>query len=162
MKNQVSKLEDEVKTLKSIVSHLLNYSGNSNSGTPYNQSNQSTPLNDRKFLRQNSSTRPSLSPSDAQKRRSIPPKFNQDDDIDLLRPIQQQFSELLKEDNLNFNRNIIAQQQQHSNDDIYANAAHNESQECNIVQMEKDNLELRRELEDARASNKQADKKIQE
>ncbi|XP_031631656.1 myb-like protein D isoform X2 [Contarinia nasturtii] len=164
MKNQVSKLEDEVKTLKSIVSHLLNYNGNSNSSTPYNQSNQSTPFNvvDRNFLRQNSSTRPSLSPSDAQKRRSFPQKFNQDDDTELLRPIQQQFNELLKEDNLNFGRNNIAQQQQHPNDGIYANATNNESHESNFVQIEKDNLELRRELEDARASNKQADKKIQD
>lgn len=33
--------------------------------------------------------------------------------------------------------------------------------ECTLVQMEKDNLELRRELQDALANNKQAGKKIQ-
>lgn len=160
MKNQVSNLEDEVKTLKSIVSHLLNFGAHSNSSTPYNQSNQSTPLNvpDRSFHRQNSSNRPSLSPNDGQKRRNFPAKFSQDDDNDLLRPIQQQFNELLKEDNLNFNRNNIAQQ---SKDDLYTNTV-NDSHDNTIVQMEKDNNELRRELEDARASNQQADQKIQE
>lgn len=157
MKNQISKLEDEVKTMKSIVSHLLNFGGHSNSSTSFNQSNQSTPLNapDRNFLRQNSTNRPSLSPNDSQKRRSFPVKYNQDDDTDLLRPTQ---LELLKEDNLNFNRNNIAQ---HSKDDIYENTA-NDIHDPNIVQMEKDNLELRRELEDVRATNKQADKRIQE
>lgn len=160
MKNQISKLDDEVKTMKNIVSHLLNFGGHSNSSIPFNQPNQPTPLNasDRSFLRQNSSNRTSISPNDSQKRRSFPVKYNQDDDMDLLRPTQQQFNELLKEDNLNFNRNNIAQ---HSKDDIYANTA-NDTNDPNIVQMEKDNLELRRELEDARATNKQADKRIQE
>lgn len=163
MKNQVTKLEDEVKMLKSLVSHFLSFGGHSNSNTPFNQSNQSTPLNapDRNFHRQNSANRSSISPSDSQKRRSFPLKYgtiNQEDDNDLLRPIQQQFNELLKEDNLNLNRNNIVQ---HAKDEIYVNLT-NENNDCTIVQMEKDNLELRRELEDARASNKQADKKIQE
>lgn len=163
-KNQVTKLEEEVKMLKSLVSHFLNFGGhsNSNSSTPFNLSNQSTPLNapDRSFARQNSANR--SSPGDGQKRRSFPLKYgtvNQDDDNELLRPIQQQFNELLKEDNLNFNRNNIAQ---HAKDEIYANLTNDTNHDTTIVQMEKDNLELRRELEDARASNKQADKKIQE
>lgn len=161
MKNQIVKLEDEVKTMKSLVSHLLNFNGHSNLTTPFNQSNQSTPVNvaDRNFLRQNSMNRSTISPSDSQKRRSFPIKYNQDDDTDLIRPIQQQFNELLKEDNLNFSRNNIAQ---HSKDEIYANTANDGTHDHNIVQMEKDNLELRRELEDARATNKQADRRIQE
>lgn len=163
MKNQIVKLEDEVKTMKSIVSHLLNFGGHSNSSTPFNQSTQSTPLNvgDRNFLPQNSMNRSSVSPNDSQNRRSFTIKSRniQDDDTNLMRPIQQQFNELLKEDNLNFSRNNMAQ---HSSDEIYANTANDETHDHNIVQMEKDNLELRRELEDARATNKQADRRIQE
>lgn len=158
MKNQVSKLEDEVKSLKSLVSHFLNF-GHANSNVTCNQLNAS----ERNFIRQNSSNRPSVSPSGSQKRRSFPLKYgtvNQDEDNgDILRPMQQHFNELLNEsDSQNFNRNHIAQ---HHKDDSYASTT-NDSHESTIVQMEKDNLELRRELQDARATNKQADKKIQE
>lgn len=148
MKNQMTKMEDEVKVLKGLLSHFLNF-GNSNANTPFNSSNQSTPLNapDRNFTRQNSSNRTSLSPGESQKRRSFPVKYGAQEDDELLRPIQQQFNELLKEDSFN-----------HAKDEMFANDNH----ESTIVQMEKDNIELRRELQDARASNKQADKKIQE
>lgn len=155
MKNQVSKLEDEVKMMKGVLSHFLNF-GHANSNTPFMPSNVA---DQSAFLRQNSTNH---SPNDSQKRRSVSLKYgtvNQDGDSDPLEPIQQQFTELLKEDNLNYNRNNIAQHAK--NDDIYTNTA-NDNHDCTIVQMEKDNLELRRELQDARASNKQADKKIQE
>lgn len=165
MKVQVSKLEDEVSSLKSLISHSLNFNHS-------NANNPAMPLNapERNFMRQNSSNRPSLSPSDNQKRRSFPLKYgivSQDEDnSDILRPLQQQFNEMLNEsDNRNFNRNHIAQ---HHKAELYANTT-NDSHESTIVQMEKENLELRRrdeelrrELQDARASNKQADKKIQE
>lgn len=165
MKVQVSKLEDEVSSLKSLISHSLNFNH-------ANANNPAMPLNasERNFMRQNSSNRPSLSPSDNQKRRSFPLKYgivSQDEDnSDILRPLQQQFNEMLNEsDNRNFNRNHIAQ---HHKAELYANTT-NDSHESTIVQMEKENLELRRrdeelrrELQDARASNKQADKKIQE
>lgn len=160
MKNHISKLEDEVKMLKGVLSHFLSY-GHANSNPSFNAS---MPLNvtaDRNFQRLNSTNRTSISPNDTQTRRSFPLKYgtiNQDSDCDPLEQIQQQFSEMLNDDNVNFNRSNIAQ---HANDEIYTNTA-NDNHECTIVQMEKDNLELRRELQDARASNKQADKKIQE
>lgn len=160
MKNQVTKLEDEVKMLKNLVSHFLNIGHANTSAT----SHQTSALNtsDRNFLRQNSANRTSVSTNESQNRNSFSLKYgtlSQEDDNDPLRPIQQQFNELLKEDNHNFNRNNIAQ---HPNDDIYTTNTANDNHESTIVQMEKDNLELRRELQDARASNKQADKKIQE
>lgn len=186
MKNHISKLEDEVRMLKGMVSHFHNNMGHgqtvgSNQQT-YTNSNQTMPLNvmaDRSLLLPNStSNRTSVSPSDSQKRQhanNFPLKYgtiNSEciDAADPMQLIQQQFNELLKEDHFNFNRcnstnnstGIIQQPQQYPNDiDGYANVA-TENHDCTIVQMEKDNLELRRELQDARASNKQADKKIQE
>lgn len=185
MKNHISKLEEEVRMLKGLVSHFLNmgHAQTVNSNAPNNNTNNQTmPLNviaDRNALRPNSSTnRASVSPpSDSQKRQNanFPLKYGtinseSADASDQMHLMQQQFNELLKDD-LNFNRfnnsssnssNAMSQQQQYPNDvDVYADAT-TENHECTIVQMEKDNLELRRELQDARASNKQADKKIQE
>lgn len=162
MKNQVTKLEDEVKMLKNLVSHFLNIGHANPSASPLNQSSTLNASTDRNFVRQNSTHRTPVPANETQKHHSFSLKYgtlNQEDDNDPLRPIQQQFNELLKEDNHNFNRNNIAQ---HQNDDIYTTDAANDNHESTIVQMEKDNLELRRELQDARASNKQADKKIQE
>lgn len=159
MKNQISKLDDEVKMLKGVLSHFFNF-GHTSSNSAFNGTMPSNAA-DRNFPPQNATNRTSISPNDSQKRRNFPLKYgtiNQDSDCDPLEPIQQQFTELLKEENLNFNRNSMAQ---HSKDDNYTNTD-NENHDCTIVQMEKDNLELRRELQDARASNKQADKKIQE
>lgn len=199
MKNHISKLEDEVRMLKGLVSHFLNMGHaqtvNANQQQSYNtttstnnnnNNNQTMPLNviaDRNVLRPNStSNRTSVSPSDSQKRQhaNFPLKYGtinseNSDATDQMQQMQQQFNELLKDDHFNFNRcnnnnntnNAMIQQQQqqqqqYPNDiDAYADAA-TENHDFTIVQMEKDNLELRRELQDARASNKQADKKIQE
>lgn len=191
MKNHISKLEDEVRMLKGLVSHFLNAQTASSNQQSYtnantNNNNQTMPLNviaDRNVIRPNStSNRTSVSPSGSQKRQhaNFPLKYGTinsesgGDAADQMQLMQQQFNELLKDDNFNFNRcnsnnnnynnsAIVQQQQQQYPNDIdgYADAA-TENHECTIVQMEKDNLELRRELQDARASNKQADKKIQE
>lgn len=192
MKSHISKLEDEVRMLKGLVSHFLNmghaqtvnstqspYTNTNNVNTPNNNNNQTMPLNviaDRNVLRPNSSTnRTSVSPSDSQKRQNanFPLKYGtinseSADATDQMHLMQQQFNELLNDDHLNFNHfnnnstNALGQQQQYPNDvDVYADVT-TENHDCTIVQMEKDNLELRRELQDARASNKQADKKIQE
>lgn len=187
MKNHISKLEDEVRMLKGLVSHVLNaqtlnssqQQSYTNMNSNSNNNNQTMPLNviaDRNVLRPNStSNRTSVSPSDSQKRQNanFPLKYGtinseSGDATDQMQMhlLQQQFNELLKDDQFNFNRcnnNALAQQQQqYPNDiDVYTDGA-TENHECTIVQMEKDNLELRRELQDARASNKQADKKIQE
>lgn len=190
MKSHISKLEDEVRILKGIVSHFLNmgHAQTVNANQQSYNNSQMMPSNviaDRNVLRSNSSiNRASVSPSDSQKRQNanFPLKYgtiNSDstDATDQMHLMQQQFNELLKDDHSNFNHfnnnssgstttNAMNQQQQpnqqYPNDvDVYTDAT-TENHECTIVQMEKDNLELRRELQDARASNKQADKKIQE
>lgn len=157
-KNHASKLEDEIKTLKTLVSHLINI-GYTNPSTTANVSNHTAPLNSThsNFLLQNPSNCSLLTAYDNLKRHnSMSVKYNSHDVVenDIL-PIQQQFNDLLKENNANYKRNSIAQK-----DEIYANTE-NDNNDSTIVQMEKDNLELRRELQDALASNKEADKKIQ-
>lgn len=181
MKNHISKLDDEVRMLKSLLSHFLNTQQQQPYTSATNNNNQTMPLNviaDRNVMRPNSTpSRTSVSPSDSQKRQpaNFPQKFstinseNVGNVADPMQLMQQQFNELLKEEhvnrcnnNANNNNNLAIVQQPYSNDiDDYATAA-TENHECTIVQMEKDNIELRRELQDARASNKQADKKIQE
>lgn len=200
MKNHISKLDEEVRMMKGLLSHFLNL-GHAQMAVSSNQQQQqqqqpytnnnhgpTMPLNaiaDRNVLRPNSTLNlTSVSPSDNQKRQqaNFPLKYGTihsdsgGDVADPMQLMQQQFNELLKDDHANFNRcnnntnntnsnsnnNLATVQPQFPSDiDVYANAP-TENHECTIVQMEKDNIELRRELQDARASNKQADKKIQE
>lgn len=149
----VSKLEEEVKTLKTLCSHLMNV-GPANHSQSMNVGTQPAPTNasDNIINRQNSTSN-HLS---KQKRRSLCLNYENvmpDFDNDMLRPMQQKFNDMLiKDENTNFDR---------SHNDQYANAE-NENHDITIIQMEKDNLDLRRELQDTRASKKQAEKKIQE
>lgn len=129
------------------------------SNASINLTNQSTPTSaiDPKQLRTNISSlaRQSNPTYDHQKRRSLHLNYGtqmQDDENDMLRPMQQKLNELIKDEH--FNR---------SNSDQFASNAETENHDHTIVvQMEKDNLDLRRELQDTRASKKLADKKIQE
>lgn len=81
--------------------------------------------------------------------------FNNDSIID-----QDQFNEILKAEQmkyLNGDGNVNGQ----NTNEIYINGADSDVGNGTLVQMEKDNLDLRRELQDALATKKQADKKIQ-
>lgn len=74
-----------------------------------------------------------------------------------------QFNELLKEEQMKYangDGNGIGDTRQNIND-IYVNGDDADVGNGTLVQMEKDNLDLRRELQDALANRKQADKKIQ-
>lgn len=153
-KAHVSKLEEEVQTLKTLCSHLMNV-GPSNQSSSMSIGTQSTPTNTSDNIIINRQNLPSSHLS-KQKRRSlclnyenVIPDFNND----MLQPMQHKFNDMLiKNGNTNFNR---------SHNDQYAHAE-NENHDIAIIQMERDNLDLRRELQDTRASKKQADKKIQE
>lgn len=82
-----------------------------------------------------------------QKRQGLGMHYATDDKNEKLRPMQKQSN-----DNECFQFNRYDQ----------ITNADNENHDITVVQMEKDNLELRRELQDTRASKKQADKIIQE
>lgn len=149
----VSKLEEEVQTLKTLCSHLMNVE-QANHSTSMNIGTQSTPTNaSDTIINRYNSTSNHLS---KQKRHSLCLNYENmvpDLNNDMLRPMQQKFNDMLiKDENTNFNR---------SHNDQYANAE-NENHDLTIIQMEKDNLDLRRELQDTRDSKKQADKRIQE
>lgn len=138
--------------------------------------NKSTPNDRHVFLRQNSGASARSTPQDRSKRHSLSLNFgtmHQDDAI-LLNGISEsvfnesvidpdQFNELLKEEQMKYangDGNGIGDARQNTND-IYVNGDDADAGNGTLVQMEKDNLDLRRELQDALANRKQADKKIQ-
>lgn len=154
-RNHITKLEEEIKTLRTLVTHALkcgplNAANSTASTLPV--SSQSTPFDastladDRGYMRLNRQQPPN------EKRRSWCINYgatvNQEDESDQLRPIQQQFNDLMSQENNKLN------------EDLYENSE-NLNHDSTIVQMEKENLELRRGLQDAIANKTIADKKIQ-
>lgn len=161
--------------------HALNYERSTSTPiiTPTSVPNKSTTIDRHGFLRQNSGASIRSTPQDRSKRHSFNLNYgtmHQDDPV-LLNGIvesmysnesvidQEQFNELLKEEQMKFlngdgNANGIGDTRQNTNE-IYVNGDDNDVGNGTLVQMEKDNLDLRRELQDALATKKQADKKIQ-
>lgn len=168
----IFKLEDELKSLRSLLSQSLNF-GRTNAVVSTPTNNSFGGVVDRGFIRQNADLRNYS--SDRSKRHSLNLHYgtiNQEDralssplfhnDID---HVQKQFHELLKTDELKYNMNGGS-----GNNDGYLknniqNGHHSASvrdgNDGQLLQMEKDNLELRRELQDALATKKHADTKIQ-
>lgn len=117
-------------------------------------------------------------PNDRQKRHSMSLHYgtiNQEDgilssplfhnDVDHVQhSMQKQFNELLKNDELKYNVNGGASGDGYAKNKIQ-NGHHSPSardvNDGQLLQMERDNLELRRELQDAVANKKHADNKIQ-
>lgn len=155
-KGQTSKLEEEVKSLKALVSQLLNI-GYPHSNASVTPSNPPTPLNNahnNSISLQNLSNSFLLSALD--KQRNLPMRYGNDAENELFKPLQQHFNDMLKLDTTVVDgRNGVTQK-----DLNYMNAM-SENGDCTLVQMERSNFDLRRELQDALANNKQAGKKIQ-
>lgn len=162
MKSQVSKLEEEMKSLKGLLAHSLNAGRVSPGAVATNLSNSFG--NERAFMRQSSNYSNRNSSHDRQKRHSLGINYSAIHAEDGL-PLnggeneinQEQLNELLKgEQNLYVNGNASVRE--------LMNGAYIDGEgdlnDGTLVQMEKDNLELRRELQDALATKKQADKKI--
>lgn len=178
-KGQLTRLEEEVKSLRAQLMHALNYDRPSSTPVIPSVLNKSATTDRHVFLRQNSGTSVRSTPQDRSKRHSLSlnygtmhqdepimlngiseSMFNSDSIID-----QDQFNELLKEEQMKFANgdgavNGIDDARQNTNE-IYVNGDDNDVGNGTLVQMEKDNLDLRRELQDALANKKQADKKIQ-
>lgn len=172
-KGQITRLEDEVKSLRALLMHALNYDR-----SPV--LNKSATSDRHLFMRQNSGASVRSTPQDRSKRHSLSLNYgtmHQDDAI-VLNGItesmlsgdsvidQDQFNELLKAEQMKYvngdgvNVNGIGDARQNTNE-IYVNGADDDVGNGTLVQMEKDNLDLRRELQDALANKKNADKKIQ-
>lgn len=155
-KSQTSKLEEEVKSLKALVSQLLNI-GYPHSNTSVTPSHPTTPLNNahnNSISLQNLSNSFLLSALD--KQRNLPMRYGNDTENEMFKPLQQHFNDMLKLDTAAVDgRNGVTQK-----DLNYMNAM-SDNGDCTLVQMEKSNFELRRELQDALANNKQAGKMIQ-
>lgn len=169
-KNHVSRLEDEVKSLRALLSHTINY--NSNRTNPVIHAASATTFGnvERGFIRHQTppnlrqSNSSSNSNGDRQKRHSLNLNYgtiHQDDggsngpifhnEADILQPMQEQFEELLRNEN------------GHSKSKLpngHYSTTDGELTDMQLLQMEKDNLELRRELQDAIANRKHADNKI--
>lgn len=141
-----------MRSLKHFVSQLV-HSSYPNANTPVNAS---TPLNhaqNNSISLQNLSNSLILSAYDKQRQLSQRYGCNETDtDV----PIQQRFQDMLKLDSSPAaERNGVAQ-----NDLNYSNANNDNNGDLTLIQMEKDNLELRRGLHDALANSKQADQMI--
>lgn len=170
MKNHVSKLEDEIKSLRSLLSHSLNFGRTNQMLTATNTFNH-----DRGFLRASPGLR--NSPSDKQKRHSFSLNYgtiNQEEaglnsplfhnETDILQPMQDQFNELLKGEKLKYGLKGGKTDDMHGTNKLQNGhyiSSDNDGNDGQLLQMEKDNLELRRELQDALANKKHADNKIQ-
>lgn len=147
-----------MRSLKTLVAQLL-HSGYANTAlNPNTPMNVSTPLNNahnNSISLQNSSNPLILSAYD--KQRHLSNRYgNNNMDTDVLKPIQQRFQDMLKVDSSPIaERNGSAQ-----NDLNYTNANNDNNGDLTLIQMEKDNLELRRGLQDALANSKQADQMI--
>lgn len=84
-------------------------------------------------------------------------------ETDILQPMQEQFNELLKGEKLKYAANGAAIDEIHAKNKLqngHYSVSDSEVNDGQLVQMEKDNLELRRELQDALANKKHADNKI--
>lgn len=170
-KGQMTRLDEEVKSLRALLMHALNYERTNSTPVP----NKAMPNDRHVFLRQNSGSSVRSTPQDRSKRHSICLNYgtmHQDDPV-LLNGIaeslcnnenvidREQFNELLKEEQMKYvNGDGNGDGRQNPNE-IYVNGDDNDVGNGTLVQMEKDNLDLRRELQDALATKKQADKKIQ-
>lgn len=168
-KNHVTKLEDEIKSLRSLLSHTLNFGRTNPVITPSNSFST-----DRNFMRQTSNLRNTN--GDRQKRHSFSLNYgtiNQDDgglngplfhsETDILQPMQEQLNELIKGEKLKYGINGAATDDTHSKNKLQNGHYPSDDGVVNdlqLLQMEKDNLELRRELQDAIANKKHADNKI--
>lgn len=159
--------------------HALNYDRTTSTPMIPSVLNKSASNDRHVFLRQNSGSSVRSTPQDRSKRHSLSLNYgtmHQDEPI-MLNGIsesisnndsifdQDQFNELLKEEQMKFANgdgiaNGIDDARQNTNE-IYLNGDDNDVGNGTLVQMEKDNLDLRRELQDALANKKQADKKIQ-
>lgn len=167
-KNHLSKLEDEIKSLRAFLTHILSF----------NRANQAFMLpqtpnvmyTDQTVQRPNSNSTRST-PPEHQRRQSFNLNYgiiNQDDstagiiptflnESDALQPLPNEFGEMIRNGNLNGSSGS-----DNNNSTVQYNGIYtNNDTDGQIIQMEMDNLKLRRELQDALATRKHADRKIQ-
>lgn len=83
---------------------------------------------------------------------------------DILQPMQEQLNELIKGEQLKYGINGGMNEDSHAKNKLqnghYPAPSAEEVNDLQLLQMEKDNLELRRELQDAIANKKHSDNKI--
>lgn len=188
-KGQIARLEEEVKSLRVLLMHALNVDRTNQTSNPVHppQLNKSLPMDRHVFLRQNSNASIRSTPQDRSKRHSLNLNYGtvHQDDSALMNGFaetlfdndsvidQDKFNELLKEEQMKYvngngaattttSVNSNGELARQSTNEIYVNGDDNDALGNGaLVQMEKDNLDLRRELQDALANKKHADKKIQ-
>lgn len=181
----ISKMEDEIKSLRALLSHVLN---TTNIPRPYHPLQHTASFNERDFARASMSPQPQQQPHRPSHRQSLNLNYgtiNHDDTLgfateqDIIRPMHQQFNDIRKAEKLKYSQNngkhvfgsaAAVSSENHQtrpasfggagDSTNYATQAEHEQNDGHIVQMEKDTLGLRRELQDALASKKSAESKI--
>lgn len=157
-------MEDEIKSLRTLLTHFLQATAAANtppraSSSGYNnhplQNSQS--FNERDYSGGRSTTNRSVNRSNLNlnygtisNHEDAELGFPTEDDIIL--PMNQQFNDIRKAEKLKYSQSN-GKHSRESDHDASTSDGH-------IVQMEKDTLELRRELQDALAGKKQAENKV--
>lgn len=141
-------MEDEIKSLRSVLSHVLNSGTRPNAAYP----NNSPSFNERDFSHSSART------SERHARRYIdnPLPTNENDIL----------SPLLHESRSSDKMQFVPGYLENSHLNGHMNGAYcppeNEANDSDIMQMEKETLKLRQELQDMKDSTQKADSKIQE
>ncbi|KAJ6637233.1 hypothetical protein Bhyg_09963 [Pseudolycoriella hygida] len=148
---RILKMEDEIKSLRSVLSHVLNNGPRPNVGYPIN----SPTFNDREFA--HSSTRHSrrflnLDYATVNDNTPIP------NENEFLLPLNPLTHENRGSDKVQYGYGDGVHVNGHANG-VYA-ATENEANDSDIMQMEKETLKLRKELQDLMDSKQKADSKI--
>lgn len=146
---RILKMEDEIKSLRSVLSHVLNNGGRPNVAYPLN----STSFSEREFS--HSSARSAGERNSRRYLNNDNPTIPNENDI--LLPHENRGSDKIQYvpgylDNLHLNG--------HGNGGVYT--PENEANNSDIMQMEKETLKLRMELQDLMDSKLKADSKIME
>lgn len=160
-------MEDEIKSLRALLSHVLNTLSTTSArpSAAYHPLQSTNSFNESDYNR---------SPSQHH-RQSRPPSLNlsygtisHDDTLgfsaesELIKPMNQQFNDIRKAEKLRYSQNNgkheSATRQNSDPRDEYIDAT--EQHDVRIIQMEKDEIGLRQELQHAIASKKQAENKI--
>lgn len=149
------KMEDEIKSLRSALSHVLN--GGSRQNVAYTHNSPS--FNEREF------SHSSIRSGERHARRylNIDHPVVPTNDNDILSPLNPLPHESRSADKLQYVPGYLENLHLngHANGGAYG-APESEANDSDIMQMEKETLKLRQELQDLKDSKQKADSKIQE
>lgn len=157
-------MEDEIKSLRALLTHFLQATAASQSPPRASSSGYNHPLQNSQSFNERDYSGGRQTANRLAHRSSLNINYgtiSNHDDVDLgfpteddiILPMNQQFNDIRKAEKLKYSQS----NGKHSRESVDHDAP---TSDGHIVQMEKDTLELRRELQDALAGKKQAENKV--